>query len=117
MATAHSPDDLIFDSDAASLARIAVEVNLQVNRLVLVARDAAEVQYQKSPSPKKSGDCERRALGGKSDPTYDIATDARRLGVRHEVAESIRLLTKASKLLSAETRRVEEALERWRGPE
>lgn len=75
--------------------------------------DAQDDQWQLPPNPIQN------VGGGKgnsvSNPTFNIATDERRLALREAVTETQRLLWLASKALENQTAVLERAIDRWQG--
>lgn len=106
---AYNVDDLAFDSDAVTLARLQVDIRAATAQLILLAQDAVSIQYAASPVPSL------HERGAYADPTFETATDTRRLGVRREVGASIKALRYALAELLAQQRHLENALENWRG--
>jgi len=82
------------------------EILAAAARLLLLVRDAAELQWQRPPAPHRAK-AGGRAPGAVSDPTAATALDDTRLALRGELS---RIAAEADRLADE----LEEALERFR---
>ena len=97
------------------LAAIAADEIVQLQRVLPLA---TEVQWDRSTASRGERDeTGRRASGGHSDPTADVATDPARLHVREVLTRGERLLAEAVVLLRGLRRGLERAMTDWEGPE
>lgn len=77
---------------------------------------AAERQWESAPIPRATVDTAERSKGEHpGDPTADVASDPRRLNVRHHLAAADRALADITKELNLRVGGLSQAVRRWDG--
>ncbi|MGZ0151850.1 DUF7169 domain-containing protein [Kribbella sp. WER1] len=74
--------------NGTGMHRLADLIKEETDSLMNELPAALDRQWSASPVPKPREDTQQRASGGKSDPTFDIVADPRRLAVRRTVASA-----------------------------
>lgn len=96
------------------LARLLAEHRSAATELASLLADADAVQWDAAPilRPRDEGGS---GSGTISDPTSAVASDARRLAVRHRVEAAGDALTKSTQTLRAARANLARSLDEWAG--
>lgn len=106
------------DARDARLLRLAAHAVDEAEAVLALLPAAQEVQFDRSVSrlPAEQ-DAGRRAVGGHSDPTADVATDPGRLYLREVLSRCEAHLVNAATSLGGVRRGLERALVPYDGPD
>jgi hypothetical protein len=83
-------------------------------RLAAKASEAEAIQWEASPRPKTKNE-EGGKSSGYGDPTFDTATDERRLAVREKVQAAYVELVRATAAAREATAALDAAIREWEG--
>jgi hypothetical protein len=77
--------------------------------------EASSVQWEAPPVASSREEARIRSTGSPTDPTAAVALDERRLRIRHELQQTQNVLARYRVDVVAASRRLERALNAWRG--